>query len=146
MRLHSIAAGVLVAAAAAGAPAGIGAQAAAAGGGGAYPNVDRPLIIAAGDSVQLLSRMMHDGGPALRRPGRRLDFVYSTSVPASDAAARAAQADRAAQMLGAQAIELGVRSLSIAICDTRACAQRRDPPAMWYLYERTHTGWQRAVP
>jgi hypothetical protein len=63
--------------------------------------------------------------------------------PATDAAARVAQADRAAQVFGPSAIDAGARSLSIGICDTQACAQRRDPPASWYLYARTAQGWRR---
>ena len=110
----------------------------------AYPNVDRPFVIADGDTVQLLIRYLHDGGPATRAPGKRLDLVYSTSIPASDRAGRRAQADRAAQTLGRQAVEVGARQLSIGICDTRACAERRDPPAEWFLYERSVTGWKRA--
>ena len=109
----------------------------------AYPNVDKPFEVAPGETVQLLSRLMHEAGPAMSRPGKRLDFVYSTAIPAGDRSARIAQADRAAQTLGAQAIELGVNRLSIGICDTRACAQRKDPPAEWFLYQRTNSGWKR---
>lgn len=112
--------------------------------GSAYPNVNRPVAIADGDTVQLLIRYVHDAGPAMRMHGKRLDFVYSTSIPASDRAGRRAQADRAAQSFGPQAVELGARQLSIGICDTRACAQRRDPPAEWFLYDRIGTGWKRA--
>ncbi|HYC51893.1 MAG TPA: hypothetical protein VEB19_12345 [Gemmatimonadaceae bacterium] len=108
-----------------------------------YPNVDTPFAIADGDTVQLLIRFMNDGGPAARRAGKRLDLVYATRIPASNAAARRAQADRAAQVLGPQAVELGVRYMSLGICDTRSCAERKDPPADWYLYERTNTGWKR---
>jgi hypothetical protein len=109
-----------------------------------YPNVDRQLAIAPADTVQLLSRFVHEGGPAMRLPGRRLDFQISTRIPANDSLARMAQADRAAQFFGAEAIELGVRRLSIGICDTRACAERRNPPAAWYLYERGADGWKRS--
>ena len=112
--------------------------------GAQYPNVDRPVVIEGGDTVHLLIRYMNDGGPTTRGMGKRLDFVYSTSIPASDPPARRAQADRAAQTLGAQAIELGVRRMSIGICDTRPCAERKHPPAEWYLYERTNSGWKRA--
>ena len=112
-------------------------------GAGSYPNVDRPFAIADGDTVQLLIRFVHNGGPAMRPPGKRLDLVYSTRIPAADPSGRRAQADRAAQALGPQAVELGVRHLSIGICDTRACAERKDPPAEWYLYERTNAGWKR---
>jgi hypothetical protein len=117
-----------------------GAQAQA---GSAYPNVDRLHVIAEGDTVRLLIKYVHSGGPAMRAPGKRLDLVYSTSIPSSDRAGRRAQADRAAQSLGGQAVELGARQLSIGICDTRACAERRDPPAEWFLYERTESGWKR---
>ena len=109
-----------------------------------YPNVDKQVAIGTGDTVQLLNRVVNDGGPALRPTGRRLDLQYATRIPASDAAARQAQADRAAQFFGPEAIELGVRKLSIGICDTRACAERRDPPAVWYLYERASSGWKRS--
>lgn len=109
-----------------------------------YPNVDKPVVVPPGDTIRLLIRMVNENGPAMRLPGKRLDFVYSTTIPASDAAARQAQADRAAQLFGPEAVEMGVRSLSIGICDTRACAERRDPPAEWYLYERGQSGWRRA--
>lgn len=128
---------------------GLGLAAASAGdaraqGRPAYPNVDKPYAIAEGDTVQLLIRFMNDGGPSRRPPGKRLDLVYSTSIPASNAEARRAQADRAAQAFGRQAMELGVRQLSIGICDTRECAERKHPPSEWYLYDRTSTGWKRA--
>jgi len=109
-----------------------------------YPNVDRQLEVAPGDTIQLLSRMLLDGGPAMRLPGRRLEFHYTTRIPASDSVQRIAEADRAAQFFGAEAIDAGVRRLSIGICDTKACAERRHPPAMWFMYERTATGWRRA--
>jgi hypothetical protein len=102
---------------------------------------ERAFALAPGDTIQLLSRRVHEGGPGIRRPGRRLDLVYTT--PIADAAARAAQADRAAQLFGAQAAEMGVHRLSIGICDTRECAERRHPPAQWFLYERTNDGWRR---
>jgi hypothetical protein len=111
---------------------------------GGYPNVDRPLVIAPGETVRLLSRFVHEGGPAMRLPGRRLDLQISTIIPASDSLGRIAQADRAAQVFGVEALELGVRRLSIGICDTRACAERRSPPAAWYLYERSADGWKRS--
>lgn len=111
--------------------------------GPAYPNVDKPFEVAPGDTVQLLSRIMHEPGPAMSRPGKRLDFVYSTSIPASNRDGRASQADRAAEALGNQAVELGVNRISIGICDTKECAQRKHPPAEWFLYQRTNTGWKR---
>ena len=111
--------------------------------GPAYPNVDKPFAFASGDTVQLLSRLVQDASPMSVPPGKRLDFVYSTSVPASNRPARIAQADRAAQAFGVQATELGVRRLSIGICDTRECAQRKHPPSEWYLYERAASGWKR---
>ena len=110
--------------------------------GGSYPNVDRMLSLSAGDSVRLLSRIVHEGGMS-RVQGRRLDFTYATWIPASDAAERRAQADRAAAYLGPQAVEIGARRLSIGICDTKECAQRKHPPAQWFLYERTADGWRR---
>lgn len=111
--------------------------------GPAYPNVDKPFAFASGDTVQLLSRLVQDVAPLAVPPGKRLDFVYSTPIPASDRTARVAQADRAAQAFGAQAMELGVRRLSIGICDTKECAQRKHPPSEWYLYERSASGWKR---
>jgi hypothetical protein len=108
-----------------------------------YPNVDRPLALAPGDTVHVLIRFVNEGGPNVRPPGRRLDFVYSTRIPAGNASARVAQADRAAQLFGPAAIEIGARRLSIGICDTRECAERRHPPGEWYLYERTNDGWRR---
>jgi hypothetical protein len=110
----------------------------------AYPNVDKRIELAPGEVIVLLNRVVNEGGPAARPPGRRLDLQYSTAVPASDSLGRLEQADRAAQLFGPQAIEMGVRRLSIGICETRACAERRDPPSTWYLYERTANGWRRS--
>jgi hypothetical protein len=109
-----------------------------------YPNVDKPLAVSPVDTVQFLIRVINEGAPATRPSGRRLDVLYATRIPASDPAARQAQADRAAEFFGPDAIEIGARRLSIGICDTRACAERRDPPAAWYLYERTNNGWRRS--
>lgn len=108
-----------------------------------YPNVQQRIGLAPGDTVTLLNRLINDGGPALRPPGRRMDFQISTSIPASDSAARIQQVDRAAQVFGPAAVEAGVRRLSIGICDTQACAERKHPPGAWYLYERTSSGWRR---
>jgi len=109
-----------------------------------YPNVEKRVDLAPGESILLLNRVIIESGPATRPPGRRLDLQYSTSIPATDSLARMEQADRAAQHFGPDAIGVGVRRLSIGICDTRACAERRDPPATWYLYERTSDGWRRS--
>jgi hypothetical protein len=117
----------------------VGAQGPAASG---YPNVDRPLAIALGDTVQLLNRLMIDRAPGARGP--RLDVQYATRIPASNTAARGEQADRLAQIFGAEAGKVGARKVSIGICDTRACAEAREPPRQWYLYERGLGGvWQR---
>lgn len=99
-----------------------------------YPNVDRPVEIAPGESVHLLSRILVDRAPGMRAV-RRLDFHYRTTIPASNAAARAAQAERAAQAFGARALEAGARTMAIAICDTDACAKRDEPPRVWYIFE-----------
>ena len=107
-----------------------------------YPNVDRYVSLASGDSVRLLIRMVNEGRME-RPPGRRLDFIYSSQIPAGNAAERKAQADRAAEVLGPQADEIGARRLSIGICDTEACAQRKHPPSAWFLYEKTSRGWRR---
>ena len=109
---------------------------------GPYPNVDRYVTLSEGDSVRLLIRVVNDGAMA-RLPGRRLDFIYSSQIPSANAEGRKAQADRAAEVLGPQAVEIGARRLSIGICDTQACAERKDPPSEWYLYERTSRGWKR---
>lgn len=102
---------------------------------------DETVVIAEGDTVRVFDSRLSDGG--LGRGGRRLDVIYATRIPAADAASRASQADRAAQYFGPQAIEAGARLISIGICDTQACAARKDPPAAWYLYERTSQGWRR---
>jgi len=108
-----------------------------------YPNVDRAFIIADGDTVQLLNRILVDRAPGQR--GARLDIHFSTRVPASDADARAQQADRLAQIIGAEAWKAGVRNVTIGICDTRACAETKEPPKLWYVYQRGVGGvWNRA--
>ena len=99
-----------------------------------YPNVDRAIEIAPGESVHVLNRVLVDRVPG-QRSVRRIDFAYRTSIPANDVDGRAAQAERAAQVLGAMAMESGVRSLAIAICDSDACGRRSEPPRVWYMYE-----------
>jgi hypothetical protein len=100
------------------------------------------MAIAPGDTVQLLNRMVIDRAPGAR--GARLDVQYATRIPASNTAARAEQADRIAQIFGAEAAKIGARKVTISICDTRACAETREPPRQWYLYERGIGGvWQR---
>lgn len=103
---------------------------------------DSTLVLAPGDTVRVFSSLVHDGGMG-RSSGRRLDVIYATRIPAGDSDSRAAQADRAAQFFGAQAIDAGARRISIGICDTQACAERRHPPAAWFLYERSAQGWRR---
>jgi len=108
-----------------------------------YPNVDKPITIAPGETVQLLNRIVVDRAPGQR--GTRVDVHYSTEIPASNPDARAAQADRLAQVIGADAWKMGARRITISICDTRACAETREPPQSWYVYERGVGGvWYRA--
>lgn len=102
---------------------------------------DSTLVLAPGDTVRIFSSFVHEAG--IGRGPRRFDVIYATRIPTNDAASRAAQADRAAQVFGPQAIEVGVRRLSIGICDTQACARRVHPPAVWFLYERSAQGWRR---
>lgn len=99
-----------------------------------YPNVNRAFEIAPGESVHLLNRILVDKGPGFR-PVRRVDFQYRTGIPANDGAARAAQAERAAQVLGPLAVDAGARVLAISICDSEACGRRDEPPRVWFLYE-----------
>ena len=110
---------------------------------GVYPNVNRAVAIAPGETVHLLNQFVFDRGPAMRRPGKRIDFLYSTTIPAGDEKAREEQADRAAQFFGAQALDMGAHRIAIAICDTRACAENRQPPSAWYQYERFDGKWRR---
>lgn len=108
-----------------------------------YPNVDRPLALGEGDTVQVLNRILVDRAPGMR--GTRLDVHYSTRIPATNADERAAQADRIAQIVGADAFKIGARKVTISICESRACAETREPPKFWYVYERGLGGvWQRA--
>jgi hypothetical protein len=99
-----------------------------------YPNVNERVEIAPGETVHLLNRVLVDRSPGMR-PVRRVDFQYRTAIPAGDVAGRAAQAERAAQAFGPQAMEAGARMLAIAICDTDACARRDEPPRVWFVYE-----------
>jgi len=58
--------------------------------------------------------------------------------------ARGEQADRVAQRFGDEAFKAGARALTIGICDTRACAETKEPPRQWYVYERGIGGaWRR---
>lgn len=107
-----------------------------------YPNVDRPMALAGGDTVQILNRILVDRAPGQR--GARIDIQYSTRIPASDDAGRAEQADRLAQVIGAEASRIGARKFTISICDSRACAETREQPQAWFVYERGLGGvWQR---
>jgi hypothetical protein len=99
-----------------------------------YPNVNRPLAIGPGDTIQVLNRTVIDRSPGAR--AIRLDLQYSTRIPASDVTARLAQADRVAQTLSADAKSIGARVVSISICETQACAEMREQPKTWYIYER----------
>jgi len=109
----------------------VGAQVAVHSG---YPNVNEALEIGQGEQVHLLNRVLVDRGPGVRTV-RRMDFQYRTAIAAADAGARAAQAERAAQVLGPVAVDAGARVLSIAICDTEACGRRAEPPRVWYVFE-----------
>jgi|1185.fasta_scaffold66302_2 hypothetical protein len=107
-----------------------------------FPNVDQPLALAPDDTIQLLNRIVVDRAPGQR--GTRLDVHFSTRTPASNSEARGQEADRLAQVVGPQAWSMGARRVTIAICDTRACAETREPPRDWYVYERGPGGvWQR---
>lgn len=121
------------------APIAAGAQGSSHG----YPNVDQALQVAPGETVRLLSRILVDRAPGLRSV-RRMDFQVRSSLPPTGPDARAAQALRLAEVLGGQAIEAGARVLSVAFCDTEACARRAEPPREWYIFERGPAGgWQR---
>jgi hypothetical protein len=110
---------------------------------GSYPNVDRPMALSGGDTIQLLNRILVDRAPGQR--GARIDIQYATRIPASDVTARAEQADRLAQIIGPEASKIGARRFTISICDTRACAETREQPKAWYIYERGVGGiWQRS--
>lgn len=110
---------------------------------GTYPNVDRPLALADGDTIQLLNRILVDRAPGQR--GARIDVQYATRIPASDVTRRAEQADRLAQIIGADAARIGARRFTISICDSRACAETREQPRAWFVYERGVGGvWQRS--
>jgi hypothetical protein len=106
------------------------------------PRADSTVVLAPGDTVRVFNSFIHEGGIG-RNGAKRFDVLYATRIPVADGESRAAQADRAAQVFGPRAAEMGVRRLSIGICDTQSCAQRRDPPAAWFLYERTAQGWRR---
>lgn len=111
-------------------------------GGRPYPNVNRPLALGPGDTVQILNRIVIDRAPGQR--GVRVDVHFSTHIPASDAQARGQQADRVAQIVGPDAWRLGARRVTVAICDTEACAETREPPRLWYVYTRGADGtWRR---
>jgi hypothetical protein len=127
-------------------PQALRAQGAASSGPAAsYPNVDRPMALGPGDTVQVLNRIIVDRAPGQR--GSRMDVHYSTHIPASDATARAEQADRVAQVVGADAWKIGARRVTLSICETRACAETREPPRQWYVYERVVGGeWRRSKP
>ena len=108
--------------------------------GSRFPNVDRPVALGAGDTIQLLNRIVVDRAPGQR--GVRLDVHFSTRR--TDAGARASEADRLAQIVGPDAWKIGARRVTIAICDTRSCAETREPPRDWYVYQRGPAGeWQR---
>src|SRR3954471_616013 len=105
-------------------------------------NEGRALSLGPGDTIQVLKRRVIDRAPGSR--GIRLDVQYSTRIPPNDLDARVAQADRIAYLLGADAKAVGARIVSISICDTRACAEAREPPRQWYVYERGADGiWVR---
>lgn len=108
-----------------------------------YPNVNKPVEIAPGETIQLLSRILVDRAPGMRAV-RRLDYQIRSSIAPEDAASREAQAARIVQAVADDAEQAGARLLSIAFCDTDACAKHREPPRVWYIFERGTRGvWQR---
>jgi len=105
-----------------------------------FPNVNQPVALGPGDTIQLLNRIVVDRAPGQR--GVRMDVHFSSR--STDASARGDEADRLAQIVGPDAWKLGARRVTIAICDTRPCAETREPPRDWYVYERGPGGvWQR---
>jgi hypothetical protein len=96
--------------------------------------------LAPGDTIQLLNRIIVDRAPGQR--GVRMDVHFASR--SHDASARGAEADRLAQIVGPDAWKLGARRVTISICDTRSCAETREPPRDWSIYERGPGGvWQR---
>src|SRR5262249_48380235 len=77
---------------------------------------------------------------------KRFDVQLSSRIPMSDSVARYAEADRAATFFGPHALESGADRLSIAFCDTRACAEARGAPTVSHLYEHgAGNSWRRAA-
>lgn len=112
-----------------------------------YPNVNKPVAIGTGDTVQVLNFIILEPGPNALPPGRRFDVQYASRIDVRDSVARHAQADRAAAFFGPQALQLGARRLSIALCDTRSCGETFEAPRVWNLYAQDSLGrWQRATP
>ena len=107
-----------------------------------YPMIDSAVAITDHDTVQLLNRMLVDQAGVTPR-ARRLDVQYATRIAPSDTAARHAQADRAATVFGQAALGIGASRLLLALCDTRACAETREVPRLWYEYEYTSGAWRR---
>jgi len=108
-----------------------------------FPNVNQALALAPGDTIQVLNRIVVDRAPGQR--GVRMDVHFASR--SSDANARGEEADRLAQIVGPDAWKLGARHVTIAICDTQSCAETREPPKNWYVYERGPGGvWQRVRP
>jgi hypothetical protein len=108
-----------------------------------YPNVNQPVEIAPGETIQVLSRVLVDRAPGMRQV-RRLDYQVRSSIAPGDAAGREAQAARIVQAFTDAAGQAGVRMMSIAFCDTDACAKHTEPPRTWFVFERGTRGvWQR---
>lgn len=108
-----------------------------------WPNVNQSLVVAPGEQVVLLNRILVDRGPGLQ-PVRRMDFEIRSDIPPASAAEREAQALRVARTLAPEASNAGVRLMAIAFCDSDACAGRREPPKVWFLFQPGPGGvWQR---
>src|SRR6185436_727967 len=100
----------------------------------AAQDTERAVALSAGDTVRILNRVVVDRSPGQR--GARIDVYYATRLPASDVSGRADQADRLAQIVGADASRIGARRFTLSICETRACAETREQPKQWYAFER----------
>ena len=107
-----------------------------------YPSIDSTVVIVPTDTIRLLNRVVLAMAPGA--PGaKRYDLQYASRIPVADSAGRRAQADRLAPHFGAGARQLGAERMLLALCDSSACAETREPASLWYEYAFTDGRWQR---
>jgi hypothetical protein len=113
---------------------------------GSHIGIGEPTVVAPGDTIHVLDFSIGSVGHDVVRPGTWYEIHYVSRIAASDSLARHAEADRAAAFFGPRALQAGFRGFSIGLCDSLACAEKRESAKVWYFYKRGEDEvWRRAA-